>query len=246
MIATHHAHVLIIPTPYDNPMPVGGYAMSRWVRCLLLLRSLDRVDLFQPSGIAFPLIKFRAKELAGQLHRQGRADDPRPQAKDIHIVVLDALAGAVRVVTQPRTYPFHLIGRHTRSHPAATQQDPTLGLTVLDGLADVTGVIRVIIVWLYLMGAQVEHLMAQRLEESDEFAFEWKAAVVTSNRYFHRSHNPFVYNIIGLGPHDATGNALWAPNPRNRSSTFFGEAHHTDYLTPSVKNTESVTLSAAS
>src|SRR3546814_18122110 len=58
--------------------------------CTTLFRSLD---LCQPTHIAFPAVEFRTQEAVDELGCQIGTDYARPNAEDIHVIVLDALVG---------------------------------------------------------------------------------------------------------------------------------------------------------
>ena len=74
----------------------------------------------------------RDDALAGRL----RADHPRAERQDVHVVVLDALVGRVRVVADGRPDAADLVRGDARPDAGAADQDAAVGLAVADGVAE--------------------------------------------------------------------------------------------------------------
>ena len=75
---------------------------------------------------------------------QRRSDDPCPQDENVHVVVLNSLAGGIGVVAQPRADSRDLVGGNAHAHTAAADEDPSVGPPVRYGLPDRHREIRVI------------------------------------------------------------------------------------------------------
>src|SRR4030095_7509984 len=85
---------------------------------------LHLLDLLQPTHVAFPSVEFRTKERAHELAGQLGADHLRPEAEDVHVVVLDALVGRVRVVADRGADAGDLAGGNRRAHARAAHEEP--------------------------------------------------------------------------------------------------------------------------
>src|SRR5262249_56281399 len=82
------------------------------------LRSLDlamvlhlpfhRLDLHEPLDVPLAAVELGREERGHELACDGRADDLGAEAEDVHVVVLDALVGAVDVVADRRPDPREL------------------------------------------------------------------------------------------------------------------------------------------
>src|SRR5262245_21478634 len=89
------------------------------------------------------------------------ADDPSPQRQDVHVVVLDALMGGVRVVADGRAKAAHLVDRDARADPGAADEDPAVGLVTLDGEPELLREVRVVVVGIRAVPAEVDELVAE-------------------------------------------------------------------------------------
>src|SRR6188508_1824985 len=78
------------------------------------MRLLHLLDLLQPTHVAFPAVEFRTQEGANQLCCEGSADHLGADAEHVHVVVLHALVGRVRVVADRCADPCELAGRDRR------------------------------------------------------------------------------------------------------------------------------------
>src|SRR6476659_5345020 len=102
----------------------------------LAMRLLHLLDLLQPTYVAFPAVEFRTKEGANHLSSQLCADHFRAEAEHVHVVVLDALMGGVRVVADRGADTRELAGGDRRADARPAHQDSPLSLAVPDRVAD--------------------------------------------------------------------------------------------------------------
>src|SRR4051794_20268460 len=84
-------------------------------RAARLSPGLDREDLVQAAPMAGLAAERRAEEGDDALPRRLRADDPRPEREDVHVIVLDALVGGVRVMADGGSHAADLVGRDARA-----------------------------------------------------------------------------------------------------------------------------------
>ena len=81
----------------------------------------DLTQLIKPPKMSFFVCKLGAHEGPDQFDRDFFPDDAGPNAKHIHIVVLDPLVSRVRVVTDPRANARDLVRRNADPDAAAAQ-----------------------------------------------------------------------------------------------------------------------------
>src|SRR4051812_31389580 len=118
-------------------------------------------NLLEPRRIALAAVVAGGEEDGDELAGDGRADDLRAEAQDVHVVVLDRLVGAVEVVADRRADAGHLAGRDRRARSRAADQDPALGLAALNLLAHLARLVRIVDANLGAVGAEVDDLVAR-------------------------------------------------------------------------------------
>ena len=85
---------------------------------------LDREDLVEAAPVARLAGERRAEERDGALVGRLRPDDPGAQGQHVHVVVLDALVGGVRVVADRGADAADLVGRHAAPTPEPQMRMP--------------------------------------------------------------------------------------------------------------------------
>ena len=86
-------------TPGGPPPRAGGENKSGvGIAEGLVKSSLDFLDFLKAPYITLLVREFGAEECPADLNRQFFSNDTRPEAKDIHIIMLDSLMGRVGVV----------------------------------------------------------------------------------------------------------------------------------------------------
>ena len=84
-----------------------------------------------------------------------------PEREDVHVVVLDALMGRVRVVADRGPDAADLVRRDARADAGAADEDPALGLAVADRVAEPRGEVRVVVRRIGAVAAEVDQLVAE-------------------------------------------------------------------------------------
>src|SRR5947209_6549900 len=102
-------------------------------------RAPDRVAfhglyLLEPADVALAAVELRAQEGSDELRRERRADHLRAEAEHVHVVVLDALVGGVRVVADRRADPGQLAGGDRSADARPAHEDAALRLASEDRL----------------------------------------------------------------------------------------------------------------
>src|SRR5471030_536396 len=128
-------------------------------------RPFHLCDLQQARHIALPTVERRVQECAHELARQRRADNLRAEAKHVHVVVLDALVGAVGVVADRRANPRELAGCDRRANARAADEDAAHCVAALDRLAHLASLVGIVDAHRIGVGAEVENVVpGERLE----------------------------------------------------------------------------------
>ena len=97
---------------------------------------LDRVDLGEAAHVALRAGKLRAAGTRARPPRERRADDPRAEAEDVHVVVLDALPRRERVVAQSGADSGTLFAATDAPTPLPQTRMPRSQRSRGDGLRD--------------------------------------------------------------------------------------------------------------
>lgn len=113
-------------------------------------------------------------------------NDASAQAKDIDVVMLNALMRGIGVVTKRRPNSTQLVGCHTGADTAATDQDAPLDPSFLHGFSDRFGVVREID-RVRAMGSQIKDFVSLFLEKTNNLNFKRVAGMIGSHRNKHKS-----------------------------------------------------------
>src|SRR5262245_13700853 len=83
---------------------------------------VESENLLEPALVARLAAGGRAQERGRALERKLRPDHPRAERQDVHVVVLDALVGGVRVMADRRAYAADLVRGDRRTHAGAADE----------------------------------------------------------------------------------------------------------------------------
>jgi len=126
----------------------------------------------------------RGEKIPDELPRELRTDDPRPQAEDVHRIVLHALAGRIGVVAHRRPDAGELAGGDAHPHRASADQDPPVGPPRDERLGGGLGGIGVV-GRPGRRGPQVEDPEPGRAKPGDEVALQLHSRVIVRDDDFH-------------------------------------------------------------
>jgi hypothetical protein len=107
------------------------------------------------------------------------------QAKDIHVVVLHALASRKIVMTQGRSYSGHLIRRHRSADSAAAKQDTPFYLPARDRLCEGNGKIRIVVVRVVSFVPEIHDLMSFLFQPRGQVLLHVEATVICADTNLH-------------------------------------------------------------
>ena len=102
----------------------------------------DLLHLLQSPRVAFFRTKARSEKGADNLLGERAADDPRPHAEDVHVVVLYALMSRVGVVAEARANSRKLVGSDRYADAATAHEEASLRLPRAHRFADELGKVR--------------------------------------------------------------------------------------------------------
>src|SRR5262245_14192408 len=149
--------------------------------CLLHL-----LDLLQPTHVPFPSVELRTEERAHELAGQLRADHLGAEAEHVHVVVLDALVGRVRVVADRGANAVDLARGDRCSDARPADEDSAVRVAASDRLADLAGLVRIVDSRLWLIGPEVDRLVPGAHDLLEHALPQLHAAMVEGDRDPHR------------------------------------------------------------
>src|SRR5688500_2566770 len=142
-------------------------------------------DLLQPLHVTLGAVEPCLEEGTDELRRELPPDDLRPEAEDVHVVVLDALMGRVRVVADRGADPRQLAGRDRGAHAGATDEHGALRSTRPDRIADLLRLVRVVDPRLGRVGSQVHRLVAELVDDREHALAQLDPTMVEGDRDSH-------------------------------------------------------------
>ena len=116
---------------------------------------------------------------------QFRALDASAKADNIKVIIFHALFRGKVVLDQAGANAFYLVGADRGADTAAANGEAAIYFSGSHGLPQWNDKIRVIIVWIQLVGPKVHDLVAFGLQPRDEFLFQLKPAVIRGNSEVH-------------------------------------------------------------
>src|SRR5262249_32536035 len=111
-------------------------------------------------------------------------DDPRGQAKHVHIVVLHALMRRVMISAQPSSDARNLVCRNRNTHPAAADDNPSFDAPLKQGPSDCLRGVG-IIGWGAIVHPQIEHLVPLARKMGFDALLQIKTGVVRTKSQSH-------------------------------------------------------------
>ncbi len=151
---------------------------NRLRKCLETL-FFDRQHFGQPAGVPLGRLVFCFQKCSDDLKRQFRPDDSATDAQHVHVVVLDALVCRVGVVTDRCPNTGNFVCRHADANTAATDHDPSIGVTADDLASNGDREIGVITAQI-AVGATVDQGGEERTKTLRNRLFEGETGVVAA------------------------------------------------------------------
>ncbi len=130
----------------------------------------------------------RAEEESHEIGGQLGADHVRTQAEHVHVVVLDALVGGIRIVADGSADPRQLRGGDRGADTGAADQDAALGLPRADRLAELARLVWIVDPHGTVGDAEVDGIVAENSELLEHALAKLRTAVVERDRHSHASY----------------------------------------------------------
>ena len=144
-------------------------------------------NLAQAPGEALLVAVAGVQKGCHEFRSQRQADNPPSQAQDVEIVVLDSLAGGIRVMTNARPHALELVRGNSGSDAAAANDDAALSFAVANGLGNRYGEVGVVVGWIVLVSTDVYRFVTRFRHLLDDRHLEVKAGVVSPDRNAHQA-----------------------------------------------------------
>ena len=113
------------------------------------------------------------------------SDCPTTHANNIHMIVLDPLAGREMIVDQRGANARNLVGTHRRPHAAAADCHATFDLPRRYSPAERGDKVRIVVIRRLAVRAEIDNLMAGRTELGDKSLLQAEPAVISGNADAH-------------------------------------------------------------
>src|SRR5581483_837877 len=143
------------------------------------------LDHLEPFHVPLPSPELGLEERADEIGGELGADHFRPEAEDVHVVVLDALVGRVHVVADRGADTRQLAGGDRGADAGTADQHSALGLPVEHRLPDLPRLDRVVDPNRVGVGAEVDDLMAEGRELLEHAFAELDTPMVERDRHPH-------------------------------------------------------------
>src|SRR5215470_11836286 len=106
-------------------------------------------------------------------------------ADNVHVIVLDPLAGREMIVDQRSTDARDLVGTHRCPDTAAADRYAAFDLPCRDGVAEWGYKVRIVVVRAQTVRTEIDDLMASRTKLRDQFLLQAEPAVIGGNTDAH-------------------------------------------------------------
>src|SRR5271155_420642 len=133
----------------------------------------------------FRAAKLCAKKVLRAVPRNGDSHGTTPETENIHGVVLHTLAGREVIVTERRSSAADLIRSYRGSHAATAYKNATFYFTTCHRTCERNREIRVIIVLVIYLVAEVDYLVASFRQQLRQLLLHLEAAVIGAYAHSH-------------------------------------------------------------
>src|SRR5215475_2704140 len=140
---------------------------TRLSTLLLNFSRLQRSHFPQPAQVSFGLTVLSRQKRLDEVPSHGRSYRPAAHAKDVHMIVLDALLGREVVMDQCGTDAVNLVGAHRRTDTAAADRHTAIHLSSDHRLRQRKHIVGIVIAFAQSMGTKISDFMAGVVKLSD-------------------------------------------------------------------------------
>jgi len=131
------------------------------------------------------LTELGGQEGLDQVPSHCRSHCPPAHADNVHVIVLDPLAGREMIVDQRGANARNLVGTHGCTHAAAANGHVTLHLARRHSLAERGDKVRIVVIRRLAVRAEIDNLMAGRTELGDKSLLQAEPAVISGDADTH-------------------------------------------------------------
>jgi hypothetical protein len=125
----------------------------------------------------------RREKSLDQFPRFSTADDLAAETDQVKIVILDALVRRKCFVNETRANAREFVSRHAGPYSAATNRNAAIHLSGGNSAGQRKHKIRIVIVRLQTVRAEIDHVVARFAQKYDELLFQFKATVIRGDPY---------------------------------------------------------------
>src|SRR5581483_2942352 len=143
-----------------------------------LVPALECEHLRQAAAVPLLLAEARARERRDDVPCELRPDHARPDAEDVHVVVLDALVRRVVIVADARADSRELVRGDADADAASAEDDPAVRLAGTDRFAHGLGDVGVVGRNARVVGAEIRDVVPGGTEVVDHHLLQRKARVI--------------------------------------------------------------------
>jgi hypothetical protein len=134
--------------------------------------------LAESAQMSFGLTEFGSQKGLNEIPSHSRSYRSATHAKDVHMIVFDTLPGREMIVDQRSADAGNLVGTDRRTYPAAANCHGTIDLPRRHSLTERDNKVRVVVVQVQAVRAEIDNLMARRAELSDQLLLQAEPAVI--------------------------------------------------------------------
>ncbi len=125
---------------------------------------------------------------------EGCAHDPAAKAADVHVVIFNALTGRVYIADQAGSCARDFVGCDRCADATAAQSEPAFDITGGDGACHGDDEVRVVVVGVELVSAEIDDFKSMRLEPWQQCLFEIEPAMIGCDANAH-CFGPLVWRM---------------------------------------------------
>jgi hypothetical protein len=146
---------------------------------------LERSDFGKTAKVARRLTELGAKESLEDIPTRVGSDGSATHADDVHVVVLDTLPGGKVVVYQTGADSRDFVRAYRSPNTAAADSHAAFDLSFRHGLCKRDHEVRIIVVGIETMGAEIDHFMPRRAKMRDQVFLQGKSTMIGGNSNTH-------------------------------------------------------------
>ena len=135
-------------------------------------------DLCQSALVAFLAGEPGSDECDDDLFCQGISDDSSPEAEHVHVVMLDALSGRVRVVADGCADPMDLVRCHARSNPTPAYDDSAIGVRIAHCPGDGRREVRIVVIGIEFIRSEIIDFVSKSVQPLRDTWLHWQPGMV--------------------------------------------------------------------